>query len=107
MDIFEKAKQLKSEIENQLPDAAEALEQFRIKYLGSKNVLKDLFNSIKEVPNERKKEFGQVVNELKQIAEEKFNSLKEKIGGEKNLLFKIILISPCPATRFGRAHAIR
>ena len=83
MDIFEKAKQLKSEIENQLPDAAEALEQFRIKYLGSKNVLKDLFNSIKEVPNERKKEFGQVVNELKQIAEEKFNSLKEKIGGDK------------------------
>ncbi len=83
MDIFEKAKQLKSEIENQLPDAVEALEQFRIKYLGSKNVLKDLFNSIKEVPNERKKEFGQVVNELKQIAEEKFNSLKEKIGGDK------------------------
>jgi len=85
MDIFEKAKQLKSEIENQLPDAAEALEQFRIKYLGSKNVLKDLFNSIKEVPNERKKEFGQVVNELKQIAEEKFNSLKEKIGGDKKI----------------------
>ncbi len=83
MDIFEKAKQLKSEIENQLPDAVEALEQFRIKYLGSKNVLKDLFNSIKEVPNERKKEFGQVVNELKQIAEEKFNLLKEKIGGDK------------------------
>ncbi len=83
MDLFEKAKQLKKEIENQLPDAAEALEQFRIKYLGSKNVLKDLFNSIKEIPNERKKEFGQVVNELKQIAEEKFNALKEKISDGK------------------------
>ena len=42
MDIFEKAKHLKSEIENQLPDAAEALEQFRIKYLGSKNVPKSV-----------------------------------------------------------------
>lgn len=82
MDIFEKANQLKSEIENQLPDASEKLEQFRIKFLGSKNVLKDLFASIKEVPNERKKEFGQVVNDLKQLAEEKFKSLKEKLGSD-------------------------
>ena len=82
MDIFEKANQLKSEIENQLPDSSEKLEQFRIKFLGSKNVLKDLFASIKEVPNERKKEFGQVVNDLKQLAEEKFKSLKEKLGSD-------------------------
>lgn len=51
---------------------AETLEAFRIKFLGTKNVLKDLFAAIKDVPNERKKEYGQQVNELKQLAESKF-----------------------------------
>jgi phenylalanyl-tRNA synthetase alpha chain len=32
---------------------------------------------LKHVPNERKKEFGQLVNSVKQAAEEKFNALQE------------------------------
>jgi phenylalanyl-tRNA synthetase alpha chain len=53
------------------------LEEFRIKYLGSKGVLKDFFAEFKNVPNEQKKEFGQVVNELKNTAEEKVKSIQE------------------------------
>ena len=53
------------------------LEEFRIKYLGSKGLLKDFFAEFKNVPNEQKKEFGQVINELKNTAEEKVKAIQE------------------------------
>ena len=49
---------------------------FRIKFLGKKGVLTDLFASFKEVPNEQKKDFGQAINKLKSVAQEKVNALK-------------------------------
>lgn len=58
-------------------DNKEALEQFRIKYLGKKGVLNDFFAAFKNVPNEQKKEFGQVINELKKATEEKVKSIQE------------------------------
>ena len=72
------------DIENAVPADAEALEAFRIKYLGSKNVLKPLSASIREVPNEQKKEFGQLLNEAKQKAETIFENLQAQLtqGGK-------------------------
>lgn len=84
MDLFEKARQLKTEIESQLLHSAEEAEQFRIKFLGSKNVIKELFASIKEIANERKKEWGLVVNELKQLAEEKYNERGSEVQRSAN-----------------------
>lgn len=60
-----------------------SLEQFRIRFLGSKNVLKDLFAEIKNIPADQKKEFGQEVNTLKQKAEEKYTTAKENFATEK------------------------
>lgn len=56
------------------------LEQFRIRYLGSKNIIKDLMAEMKQVPNERKKEFGQIINALKQQAEDKFQAGKMSLS---------------------------
>ncbi len=58
-------------------DNKEALEQFRIKFLGSKGLLKALFADFKNIPNDQKKEFGQVINTLKTTAEEKVQSIQE------------------------------
>ena len=55
----------------------EELEAFRIKFLGSKGLLKDFFAEFKNVPNEQKKEFGQVINLLKTTAEDKVKTLQE------------------------------
>ncbi len=52
-------------------DNKEQLEVFRIKYLGSKGLLKEFFAEFKNVPNEQKAAFGQIINELKTTAEEK------------------------------------
>ena len=43
----------------------ETIEQFRISYAGKKGILNDLFAAFRAVPNEEKKEFGQVLNQLK------------------------------------------
>lgn len=58
-------------------DNKDTLEQFRIKYLGKKGILNDFFATFKNVPNEQKKEFGQVINELKKATEEKVKSIQE------------------------------
>lgn len=65
---------LEQDITNYAINDAAALEQFRIKFLGTKNVLKELFSAIKEIPNEHKKEYGALVNALKTKAEEKFSA---------------------------------
>jgi len=64
-------------------DNPEELEAFRIKYLGSKGVIKGLFASFKEVPNDQKKAFGQQLNELKTQAQEKFDTLHAIAGKQK------------------------
>lgn len=49
----------------QLGDAA-AVEQFRVHYLGRKGVVKALAEDFKAVPNEEKREIGQLLNRLKE-----------------------------------------
>ena len=61
----------------------EEIENFRIKYLGSKGLLKEFFAAFKEVPNDQKKEFGQAVNTLKNAATDKVNALKEALDSQE------------------------
>ncbi len=74
--MFDKVKDILAEIQSANPNTAEEIEQFRIKYLGSKNILKPLMGEIRNIPNEQKKEYGQLVNETKQAAEQKLASLQ-------------------------------
>lgn len=78
-EIFDKVKGLLKEIQDAAPDSTDALEQFRIRFVGAKNILKPLFGEIRNISNERKKEFGQLVNQVKQEAELKFNQLKAQV----------------------------
>jgi phenylalanyl-tRNA synthetase alpha chain len=57
---------------------AEELEAYRIKYLGTKGLVKGLMGEMKNVPPDRKKEFGQVMNEFKQFAEARYETAKEQ-----------------------------
>jgi phenylalanyl-tRNA synthetase alpha chain len=75
-DIFEQVQLTMKQLEQAQPANAQELEAFRIQFIGSKGVVKSLMEGMREVPNERKKEFGQLVNALKQQAEEKFQNLK-------------------------------
>jgi len=74
-----------AEVEAFTAKAQDEVEAFRIKYLGSKGLLKDFFSEFKNVPNEQKKEFGQTINALKKAAEEKVNFLKNSFDSSDEL----------------------
>ena len=74
VEIFNKAQGLLEEIQQDAPKTKDELEQFRIKYIGSKGAVKRLFGEIRNVDNDRKREFGQLANSIKQQAEAKLMS---------------------------------
>ena len=80
MDAIEKTKELLAQIENGVITDTASLEQFRIRFLGSKNVIRDVMAEMKNIPAEKRKEFGQLVNSLKLKAEEKYNQYKEQLA---------------------------
>jgi phenylalanyl-tRNA synthetase alpha chain len=85
----------------------EDVEAFRIKFLGKKGLLTELFASFKEVPNEQKKDFGQAINNLKSTAQEKVNTLKQSLTNNvtDNALFGD-LSRPGESFEIGARHPI-
>lgn len=75
--MIDKIKNLSAEIEALKATKAEELEALRIKYLSKKGEISQLFNDFRTVPADLKKEVGQLLNELKDKAQNKINELKE------------------------------
>jgi len=61
-------------------DAAE-LEQYRIRFLGTKGVVKQLFGEMKQVPPAQKKEAGLLLNAFKQLAEAQYEAFRHLAQG--------------------------
>ncbi len=75
-DILQQIETYRQEITAAELDDPDKLEAFRIRFLGAKGVVKNLMGSMKDVPAENKKSFGQILNGFKQLAEEKYASIK-------------------------------
>jgi phenylalanyl-tRNA synthetase alpha chain len=60
---------------------ATALEQFRIKYLGTKGIVKAIMGEMRNVPIEEKKAFGQILNDFKLFTEARFEALQASLNG--------------------------
>jgi phenylalanyl-tRNA synthetase alpha chain len=107
-EIFDKINTLIEEIESARPANMDELEAFRIKYLGSKNILKPLSGEIRNIPNERKKDFGLLINKAKQTAEQKFNALQIDLqAAEENQSgANIDLTAPGEPIELGARHPI-
>jgi len=71
-------------MENEKVTNAAGLELFRIKYLGTKGLLKQAMGEMKNVAIEKKKEAGVLLNDLKSDLEQYFNQLQENINTGKN-----------------------
>lgn len=83
--MIEKIAQLKAEIESLSPNDINEVEQLRIKYLSKKGEVSLLFNDFRSVPPEQKKEVGKSLNELKNFATEKINSLRANLESTETL----------------------
>ena len=77
--MIDKINRLKATIEGlQAKDAAE-VEALRIKYLSKKGEVSLLFNDFRTVPADQKKAIGQQLNELKTLATDKINALRDSM----------------------------
>jgi len=79
--LLQKIAGFKEEVAAEVAGTAELVETFRIKWLGTKGLVKAIMAEMKNVPAEQKKEFGQILNEFKIFVETKFETLKENATG--------------------------
>ena len=77
--MIDQIKELIAEAEAFKAQTKEEVEAYRIKLLGQKGIVKQYFAEFKNVANDQKKEFGQVINTLKKTAEEKIQNSVEEI----------------------------
>lgn len=106
-DPFESVRQMLADVEQVAITDAASLESFRLEYLGSKNRIKPLFGLMGQISTDRKKEFGQLLNELKNRAEEKFEAFKEKLVNPSHVAQHIPDLSlPAINLHRGRRHPI-
>ncbi len=107
-NAFQQLQDLLQEIEVANPASAETIEQFRLRYLGSNNVIKPLMGEIRNVPNEQKKEFGQLINKAKELAEAKFETLKAvaEAAAEKSQAAGLDITAPGEPIDLGSRHPV-
>ncbi len=82
------------------------IEQFRIKYLGKKGIMTELFDSFKTVPNDQKREIGQLLNQLKEAAQEKIDSFKNYLDEKVDVTGDLDLTMPTDFSEIGSRHVL-
>ncbi len=97
--------ELLAEIEGFSATNLEQIEQLRIKYLSKKGEISLLFNDFRNVPNEEKKEIGQLLNQLKDAAQNKLNALKDLLGNDV-VVEKSDLTRTADALHLGTRHPL-
>jgi len=80
--MIDKIKSAINEISSFESNSREDVESFRIKYLGKKGIINKFFLDFKNIDNKQKKEVGQILNKLKNVAHQKVDDLI--LGFSKN-----------------------
>lgn len=78
--LLEQINNYKNEIAGANASTAEEVEAFRIKYLGTKGIVKAIMGEMKTVAPEDRKQAGQLLNEFKLFTENKYEELKAATG---------------------------
>jgi phenylalanyl-tRNA synthetase alpha chain len=102
----EKINTLWLEIKSHKISTTQDLETFRIKYLGSKGIVKELFGELKNVPNEEKKEIGQLLNNFRNNTEELYEEWKTSLFDESKDESGIDFSRPGNSELIGSRHPL-
>ena len=106
-ELLQKIEAYKSEIKASVVGSKDELESFRIKYLGTKGLVKSIMGEMKNVASDNKKEAGQLLNEFKIFVEEKFEELRQNSGETAATAAQTIDVSlPGAAATIGSRHPI-
>ncbi|MEI8201581.1 MAG: phenylalanine--tRNA ligase subunit alpha [Bacteroidota bacterium] len=83
--MVSKIKKYIQEISSEYANDFNGIEEIRIKYLGKKGIVNELFEQFKTIPGNEKKEIGLLLNELKTAVQFKLNELKDKMGSAEQI----------------------
>src|SRR5579863_1602058 len=85
----------------------ESLENFRLKFISKKGLIPALFDDLKQAPPEEKKKAGKLLNDLKQLAENKFKSSQEELENSvQESHLDIDLSLPVVPNKLGNQHPL-
>ncbi len=105
--MIDKIQELIKEVEAFSSKQLEEIDQFRIKFLSKKNgIVTELFKEFKNIPKEEKKEFGQVLNILKNKVQDKVEFLKLNAEESDDTKIKLDLSLPGDTDYQGTRHPI-
>ncbi len=104
--LLQKIEAYKQDINTAIATSEKEVEDFRIKYLGTKGIVKAIMGEMKNVLPEQRKEAGQLLNEFKQFTEAKYEALKESITHTTSQSILIDLTLPGDPTPLGSRHPI-
>lgn len=83
MDLLEKIKTIKQEIKEFSALDNDQIESFRLKFISRKGIMTNLFDEFKSIPNHHKKDVGQALNDLKNVAQSKFQELVSSLKSQQ------------------------
>lgn len=107
-NVFDEGKAILAEIEAASPATTEEVEQFRIRFLGSKNMVKPLMGKMRDIPGDQKKDFGLLIKEIKGAAEAKFEAAKVRAeaAAEEAAAANLDLTAPGEPIEVGARHPV-
>ena len=82
------------------------VEELRIKYLSKKGLIPSLMGELRNVAADKKREMGQKLNELKTLATEKINELRDKTASTETTDVDIDLTRTATPLHFGTRHPL-
>lgn len=108
MEVIEQLNAYLQEIEQTTLETSDALEAFRIRFLGSKNIIKPLQGEVKTIATpDGKKAFGQLLNQIKQSAESKFAARQSELENAASMqLERLDLTAPGEPMELGARHPL-
>lgn len=106
-ELLQLIKTHEEEINSFNPADANELEAYRIKFLGTKGIVKQVFGEMKNVPVAQKKEAGQILNAFKQLAEGKYEDNKHLQAAGKKSENKVDISLPGTPINLGTRHPLR
>ncbi len=102
----QKIEQLHQVVNSWNANSLEELEAIRIKYLSKKGEISELFNQFREVPNEQKREIGQLINHLRDTAQNRLNELKANLEAQRQEADKLDLTRTAEPIALGTRHPL-
>ncbi|MGM0458223.1 MAG: phenylalanine--tRNA ligase subunit alpha [Bacteroidota bacterium] len=106
--MIEKIDDLKQEISNFTIENRDDLENFRLQFLSRNGAVQDMFKLMSDVPNEEKAAVGKAMNEVKNLAQERFDNAKDHLHQqiEKTFGAKDDISLPVQPTYTGSLHPL-